>query len=94
MAASNRVSHDASDGLTLPRRLREADYRYAYAAENVAGGQKTIARVVAAWLDSPPHCEAIMGREFREVGLACVLRTPSEHKTHWVMHLGTIRRLE
>jgi uncharacterized protein YkwD len=94
MAASDRVSHDARDGRTLPQRLREADYRYSHAAENVAGGQKTIAAVIEAWLASPSHCAALMGREFRDVGLACVRRTPSEHKTHWVMHLGTIRRLE
>jgi uncharacterized protein YkwD len=37
--------------------------------ENIARGQKTIQEVMAAWLNSPSHRNAILHPEFREIGI-------------------------
>jgi uncharacterized protein YkwD len=88
MAAHDRVSHEASDGHALAQRLRDGGYRFSVAGENVAGGQKTVAATLAAWLASPPHCSALMKAEFRDAGMACVRRDQGVFRTHWVLHLA------
>jgi uncharacterized protein YkwD len=89
MAAHDRVSHESSDGRTLAQRLKDGGYRYAMAGENVAGGQRSVPAVLAAWLASPAHCTALLKAEFIDVGLACVPRRAGVYRTHWVLHLAT-----
>jgi uncharacterized protein YkwD len=89
MAELNRVAHQDRDGQPLGVRLQRNGYRYLAAAENIAGGQRSVPDVLDAWLASPTHCAALMSEALSEVGLACVGRADSTYRTHWVMHLGT-----
>lgn len=89
MADFNRVAHQDRDGQPLGVRLQISGYRYLAAAENIAGGQRSVPAVLDAWLASPTHCAALMSEALSEVGLACVTRTDSTYRTHWVMHLAT-----
>ena len=89
MAEHDRVSHVAADGRTLAQRLVDGGYRFSLAGENVAGGQKTVSAVLAAWLMSPPHCKAMLRAEFKDAGMACVRRASGVYRSHWVLHLAT-----
>lgn len=89
MADLNRVAHQDRDGQPLGVRLQISGYRYLAAAENIAGGQRSVPAVLDAWLASPTHCASLMSEAMSEVGLACVGRPDSTYRTHWVMHLGT-----
>ena len=89
MAEHDRVSHDAADGRSLAQRLVDGGYRFSVAGENVAGGQKTVSAVLAAWLTSPAHCKAMLRPEFKDAGMACVRRETGTYRSHWVLHLAT-----
>jgi len=89
MADLNRVAHQDRNGQPLGVRLQISGYRYLAAAENIAGGQRSVPAVLDAWLASPTHCVSLMSEALSEVGLACVGRVDSTYRTHWVMHLGT-----
>ena len=56
--------------------------------ENIAAGQESVASVMAAWMASPGHCSNIMGVNYTEVGVACVINNSSTYRTYWTMDLG------
>ena len=72
MAANNYMGHRGSDGSEVGERVTRTGYRWSSVGENVAAGQPDAETVVKAWLDSPGHCENIMGPQFREMGVAFV----------------------
>lgn len=61
------LAHDMEG--PLAGRLHRVGVKYAYAAETIGWGYRTAAEVVRAWLDDPPHREAVLGR-FTSVGVA------------------------
>jgi uncharacterized protein YkwD len=57
--------------------------------ENIAGGQPSVALVMAGWMASPGHCANIMQASFRDIGVACVSAGVSDtYRTYWTMTLG------
>ncbi|HRK23160.1 MAG TPA: CAP domain-containing protein [Fimbriimonadaceae bacterium] len=89
MAIGNYFDHTDRQGRTVGQRLSSMGYRYNYCGQNIAAGQKTPAEVVAAWMNSPPHRENILRREFREMGLAYVENENSKYTRYWVQDFGT-----
>jgi len=70
-------------------RIRANGYvDYAFIGENIAGGQKSIEEAVSAWLASPAHCTNLMEPEFREIGVAVVVKEESEYGTYWTQNFG------
>jgi len=72
MSQRNYFSHRSLDGRTLGDRLRQGGIRYSYAGENIAKGQRTSARVMSAWMNSPGHRRNILSRNFGRIGVAKV----------------------
>ena len=82
-AANNFMGHRGSDGSEVGVRVTRTGYRWSSVGENVAAGQPDADTVVKAWLDSPGHCENIMGPQFREMGVAFVAAPKSELRMLW-----------
>jgi uncharacterized protein YkwD len=88
MATKNYFTHDSLDGTTFVQRLSNEGYRFTMAAENIAGGPRTVAGVMATWLSSDGHCRNIMEPALTEVAVACVVNDNSNYGTYWTMDMG------
>ncbi len=91
MATNDFFDHTGSDGSTMVSRVNDTGYGWTLLAENIAAGQSTVADVVAAWMDSPDHCENIMNPSLREIALACVRNDAATYRRYWTMDLGAPR---
>lgn len=72
MFAGNYWAHFGPDGTTPWKFIKEANYQYVYAGENLARGFTTTEDVVDAWMKSPTHRENILSSHYEEVGFAVV----------------------
>jgi uncharacterized protein YkwD len=68
MADQGYFEHESLDGRTPFERMTNAGYEWSAAAENIAEGQPTAADVMQTWLESPDHCNNIMG-DFVHLGV-------------------------
>ena len=78
-------------GETPEARVKAAKFRGKLAREVVARGQRTPAEVVRWWLESPPHCEALM-TPLASHGGASVVADPEGGGYVWVVVLGRKRQ--
>ena len=69
MSMRQYFSHDSPDGETPFDRMRQQGFDGCAMGENLAQGQTSAADVVASWLASPEHCENLLDRDFRRVGV-------------------------
>lgn len=69
MAKNDFMGHIGSDGSDLGERLRDRNYRFAWANENVAAGYATPRAVIRLWLDSPPHRANLLSNSATELGV-------------------------
>jgi uncharacterized protein YkwD len=65
-------SHDAPDGSDPGDRISNEGYRWNAYAENIGQGYGSEQSVMNGWLNSPGHCRNIMGKSYREMGVARV----------------------
>lgn len=86
MANNNFFSHTGLDGSTPQQRVAAAGYS-SPAGENIGVGYPTIQAVFDGWVNSPPHCEGMMGERHFDVGVSCA--DSSTSRRYWVMDLGT-----
>ncbi|MDB5946194.1 MAG: hypothetical protein JWQ33_1220 [Ramlibacter sp.] len=91
MAARRYFDHVSPDGKRVSQRVSAQGYRWRLVGENLAGGDTTVAGVIAGWLGSPEHCENLMGQAYAEVGVSCVRQPGSQWGTYWTMVLATRR---
>jgi uncharacterized protein YkwD len=49
--------------------IKEADYDYIIAGENLANGFDTIDQMVQAWMNSPSHRENILNKDVQDTGI-------------------------
>lgn len=89
MAEHDRFDHTGSDGLSPGDRMTRAGYKWRMAGENIASGVTTAEAVVAGWLNSPHHCENIMGPQFAEMGIAYFYDPRSADGIYWTQVFGT-----
>lgn len=95
MARRGYFSHVSPEGTTLRERIQTSGYRdrsfaedcfcikgYSL-AENLARGQRTVQEVIAAWMKSPSHREAILGSEYKDTGFGM-------SAGYWVQHFGAV----
>ncbi len=86
MANHNFFNHkSASNGTTLPERLRSVGYKYQSAGENIGAGQTSVEQVIAVWVASPGHCMTLMKANFVDLGVDCKVNTKSYYKTYWTL---------
>ncbi|MBN1572617.1 MAG: CAP domain-containing protein [Deltaproteobacteria bacterium] len=69
MNRRNYFSHVTPEGKTHTDRIREGGSTYTYVGENLAYGQNSGREVVNKWMNSPPHMENILRREFTTMGI-------------------------
>ncbi len=63
------------------------DARWGYLGENVAAGQPTPERAVAAWMASPTHRDVLLDPEFTLLGVGLVVGGP--YGIYWTQEFGT-----
>jgi len=68
MAKQRALDHKL-DGKTPYDRIKDAGYKYALAAENLARGDVSLTEIVQAWMKSKMHRENILDTEFKEIGI-------------------------
>ncbi len=61
-------------------------YRFYMVGENLAEGQESAADVVRLWMESTSHRDIILGRHWKEAGVA--VRTGSDGSIYWVAEFG------
>jgi uncharacterized protein YkwD len=69
MAANGFFSHSGSDGSSVGDRVRAQGYGYCLVAENIAKGQKSLARVMESWANSRGHRKNMLHRDVTEFAL-------------------------
>lgn len=70
MAARGFFSHKGSNGSNVAKRVRRAGYKWCFAAENIAQGQKSLNTVLNAWAGSRGHYKNMISPKAREFGIA------------------------
>ena len=78
-------------GSTIKERIEYTGYTWSRYGENIAAGYGTLESTMIAWLDSPGHCSNIMNPNFKEVGMALVIKTDSQYYDYWTQDFGTAR---
>jgi uncharacterized protein YkwD len=84
MARKQKMAHRVGFGHSFSARLKRAGYR-GLAAENIARGQKTLARVLKGWMNSPGHRKNMLHPRMRYFGLSVA---KSGGRNYWAMVLG------
>lgn len=72
MYTKNYFSHADGKGSKAGDRIDGIGYRWRTYGENIAFGYRSEKEVVKGWLLSPGHCKNIMGKAFKEMGIARV----------------------
>jgi uncharacterized protein YkwD len=70
------------------RAVAAGDARWSFLGENVAAGQPTPERVVAAWMASPTHRAVLLNPEFTLLGVGRTVG--GTYGTYWTQEFGTL----
>jgi len=89
MADQSYFSHTSLSGKSPFDRMRDANYTYRAAGENIGAGFTTPKAVVDAWLASPGHCRILMSRSYTELGVGYA--TGGYYGTYWTQDYGKPR---
>ena len=90
MLDSNSFGHVWPTGELVWDRLAMSGYQWSKADENIAAGYRSLAEAMQAWIDSPPHCVALMRADITETAIALVPgREGSTYLSYWTMVLAT-----
>ncbi|MEL6615453.1 MAG: CAP domain-containing protein [Bacteroidota bacterium] len=84
MAENRFFSHEGSDGSRVGERATQAGYAWSRVGENLARMDVSVRAVVAAWVDSAPHCRGMMDERYTEMGVA-------ERDAYWTQVFGRPR---
>jgi uncharacterized protein YkwD len=57
--------------------------------ENASWGRPSLEIAIQKWLDSPHHCENIMEKHYKTLGMAGVYREDSEYGYYWDQEFGS-----
>ncbi len=70
MAERHYFSHNAPDGSTPGRRVKDTGYVYQMVGENIEINSDDPEAVVSTWMNSPGHRQNILMCAFKETGIA------------------------
>ncbi|WOC15571.1 CAP domain-containing protein [Pseudochrobactrum sp. MP213Fo] len=87
MAKHRKIGHSIGWGNTFTGRLKQAGIR-GPAAENVASGQKDVADVLKAWLNSAGHRKNLLDPVFTRFGLSSAINAEKPNYRYWAMLYG------
>ncbi|MBI1982060.1 MAG: hypothetical protein HYY87_00905 [Candidatus Levybacteria bacterium] len=68
MFAKNYWAHNAPDGITPWSFVKESEYDYVYAGENLARGFTKSEEIVDAWMQSTTHRDNLLSQNYENVG--------------------------
>jgi uncharacterized protein YkwD len=89
MADGGVFSHIALDGSGIQQRgLAHGYLGWTFLGENLAAGQDTPERVVAAWMASPTHRANILAPQACDIGVGRATSTTTRYDNYWVMEVG------
>lgn len=94
MKIRDYFSHENPEGQRSGDRIKETGYGVVnaqecrcsykvYLGENIAKGQTTVAQVIKEWMESPSHREAMLSKDYQEVGVGIV-------DDIWVLNFGSV----
>ncbi len=81
MSNNDFFNHTGSNGSQVGDRAKSAGYTWSAIGENIAWGKHTVKSVVQSWMESPGHCQNMMGKQFTEMGSA-------QADNYWVQVFG------
>lgn len=100
LAAENKAAHmvnynyfdhylsNAPDGLATPWDfIKDAEYRYVYAGENLAADFKDADKMIDVMLNSPAHRNNLLNPNFTDVGIGIVLGEKDDHRSWMVVQM-------
>ena len=70
MAERHYFSHNAPDGSTPGKRVKDTGYAYQMVGENIEINSEDPEAVVSTWMNSPGHRQNILMCAFKETGIA------------------------
>lgn len=70
MARRGFFSHKGSNGSAVSNRISAQGYKWCFAAENIAKGQRDLNQVMRSWTASKGHFKNMVHRSVRGFGLA------------------------
>jgi uncharacterized protein YkwD len=88
MARTDYYAHVGPDGSAPWDRARSQGYQWQSMGENIAAGQRSIADVMAAWIDSPSHLATLLDPTLRHVGFGHASAASSTYGDYWVQDFG------
>ncbi len=83
MYKNKYFNHIDLTGKSGAERIDAVGYNWAVYGENIAQGQTSGKEAFIAWRKSPTHCENLMKKDFREMGVSVV-------GDYWVQEFGTL----
>jgi uncharacterized protein YkwD len=94
MKARDFFSHENPDGIRSQGRIKATGYgvinaqecRCSYKVflgENLAKGQTSVSQVIEEWMNSPSHREAMLSRDYDEIGVGLI-------DDIWVLNFGKV----
>jgi uncharacterized protein YkwD len=90
MAGRDFFSHEGSDRSDFVKRIEGTCYRFSTAAENISGGYGgDLNAMIKGWMDSPPHRESILSRDYLEAGVGYAINPSTGLVHYWTMNFGT-----
>jgi uncharacterized protein YkwD len=78
MGRQGKMNH-VLDGKKPNQRVQAAGYTYSWTGENIAySSELLVNEVFSGWMNSPPHRENILRKEYREIGIGVVVISNGE----------------
>lgn len=87
MARVGLMEHNIGPGADFQKRMESHEVGLP-AAENIATGQETVERAVAAWINSPKHLQNMLS-DFQGLGVTVSRNQDTGNKPYWAMILST-----
>ncbi|WP_411789942.1 CAP domain-containing protein [Halobacillus rhizosphaerae] len=88
MADNNYFSHTSPTYGSPFEMMKQFDFNYRTAGENIAAGQRTPESVVQGWMNSPGHRANILNESFTQIGVGYV-EGSGQYGTYWTQEFIT-----
>ena len=86
MLANNYFSHEGPNNHDFAYFLKQADYSYKTAGENLAMGFSNAKSVMQAWINSPLHYQNLIDSGFKETGISIAEGMYNNRSTIFITH--------
>lgn len=89
MASRNYFDHNNPEGKGPKERIMAAGWlNPGYSGENIAAGNGTASATVQQWMKSPGHCENIMDKDFKYLGVGYAANPAAKYQHYWTQNFG------